>query len=62
MLLPVQVVQQAHDAPEFLVLRIVLAGEIAHGLLDRLGVLDMERVVVVGAQQLEGGIARHAGV
>ncbi len=58
---PIQVVQKAHDAPELLVFRIVLAGEVAHGLLDGLAVLDMERILVVGSEQFSRLLAGHAG-
>ena len=60
-LFPIQVVQKAHDAPELLIFRVVLAGEVAHGLLDGLAVLDMERILVVGGEQLGGLFASHAG-
>ena len=60
-LFPIQVVQKAHDAPELLVFRIVLAGEVAHGLLDGLAVLDMERILVVGSEQFSRLLAGHAG-
>ena len=60
-LLPIQVVQQAHETPELNVVGVVLAREVAHGLLHRLGVLDMERVLVVLLQQRERLVARHAG-
>ena len=56
----VQVVQQAHDAPELLVFRIELAREVAHGLLHRFAVLDVEGVFVVLLQQRERLLARHA--
>ena len=62
MLFPVEVVQQTDDAPEFLVLGVVLAREIAHGLLDRLGVLDVERIFVVLAEQVECRLAGDFGV
>ena len=61
-LFPVKVVQKADDAPKTLVLRIELAGEIAHGLFDRLAVLDMERVLVVGLQQIESRLAGDPGI
>lgn len=60
-LFPIQVVQKAHDAPELLIFRVVLAGEVAHGLLDGLAMLDMEGVLVVSGEQLGGLFAGHAG-
>ena len=62
MLLPVEIVEESHDAPELLVLGVVLAGEVAHGLLDGLAVLDVEGVVVVLREQVECGLAGQAGV
>ena len=59
-LLPVEVVKQPHDAPELLVIRVEFAGEVAHDLLDRLAVLDVERVLVVLEQKRAGRLARHA--
>ena len=38
--------------PQNLVLRIVLAGKVAHGLPDGLAVLDMERILAVAASNL----------
>ena len=62
MLFPVKVVQKADDAPKALILRIELTREIAHGLLDRLAVLDMERILVVGLQQIESRLAGNSGI
>ena len=61
MLLPIEVVEQPHDAPELLVLGVELAREVAHGLLNGLAVLDMEGILVVLGQKRERLVARHTG-
>ena len=61
MLLPIQVVQQADDAPKLLVLGIELARKVAHGALDRLAVGDVERVFVVLVKQFERTVAGDSG-
>ena len=61
MLFPVQIVQQADDAPEFLVLRIEFTCEVAHRVFDRFAVLDMEFILVVSLKQVTCVLARNAG-
>ena len=61
MLLPIQVVQQADDAPELLVLGVEIARKVAHGALDRLAMGDVERVLVVFVEQFECAVAGDSG-
>ena len=61
MLLPIQVVQQADDAPKLLVLGVELARKVAHGALDRLAVGDVERIFVVLVEQFERTVAGDSG-
>ena len=61
MLLPIQVVQQADDAPKLLVLGVELARKVAHGALDRLAVGDVERIFVVLVEQFECTVAGDSG-
>ena len=61
MLLPIQVVQQADDAPKLLVLGVELARKVAHGALDRFAVGDVERVFVVLVEQFERTVAGDSG-
>ena len=60
MLFPIQIVQKADNPPEFLVFRVELAREIAHGLLDGFAMLNMELIFVVRLQELKCRSARHA--
>ena len=57
MLLPIQVVQQADNAPKLLVLGVELARKVAHGALNGLAVRDVERVLVVLVEQFERAVA-----
>ena len=61
MLLPIQVVEQADDAPELLVLGVELARKVAHGALDRFAMGDVERVLVVLVEQFERTVAGDSG-
>ena len=61
MLLPIQVVQQADNAPKLLVLGVELARKVAHGALDGLAVRDVERVLVVLVEQFERTVAGDSG-
>ena len=61
MLLPIQVVEQADDAPELLVLGVELARKVAHGALDRFAVGDVERILVVLVEQFECAVAGDSG-
>ena len=61
MLLPIQVVQQADDAPKLLVLGVELARKVAHGALDRLAMGDVERVFVVLVKQFKRAVAGDSG-
>ena len=61
MLLPIQVVQQADDAPELLVLGVELARKVAHSALDRLAMGDVERVFVVLVKQFKRAVAGDSG-
>ena len=61
MLLPIQVVQQADDAPKLLVLGVELARKVAHGALDRFAMGDVERVLVVLVEQFERTVAGDSG-
>ena len=58
-LLPIKIVQQADKAPELDVVRIELLREVAQAPFHRLGVLDMERILVVLVEQLERLVARE---
>ena len=61
MLLPIQVVQQADDAPKLFVLGVELARKVAHSALDRLAMGDVERVLVVLVEQFERAVAGDSG-
>ena len=61
MLLPIQVVQQADDAPKLLVVGVELARKVAHGALDGLAVRDVERVLVVLVEQFKRAVAGDSG-
>ena len=61
-LLPVKVVKKADLAPELHVCRVVLLRIVAHEALEGLAVGNVERVLVVLLQQVEGLVAREAGL
>jgi len=58
--LPIEVVQQADDAPELLVFGIEFPREITQRPFERLSVLDVKRLFVVLGEQRECVFARHA--
>ena len=60
-LLPVEVVQDAHDLPEVRVLGVHLLGKDAHHAADGLTVLDVELLVVVLRQKRERRVAGDSG-
>ena len=59
--LPIEVVQQADDAPELNVLRVEFLGEITQRAFEGFGVFDVELFFVVFVQQRECLIALDAG-
>ena len=52
-LLVIYVVEYAHGAPVVLISRVIGLGDLAHDLADRLGVLDVEMLLVVPLYKLQ---------
>ena len=61
MLLPIQVVQQADDAPKIFVFGVEFTRKVAHGALDGLAVRDVERVFVVLVEQFKRAVSGDSG-